>query len=89
MSKKAKYHPPESKPDVPVATNFAPMRVNASAVVGLLRHEWEKRHNEGDVIGLAPAIISGLTDEQVLAIAKGTATLEGCTPGPITYLETP
>ena len=32
-------------------------------------------------------IVEGLDDDQIMALARGQAVLEGVTPGPITYKE--
>lgn len=39
------------------------------------------------VLEFSRDIVSGLTDDQIMAIARGEAVLEGVTPGPITYKE--
>jgi len=61
-------------------------RIHASAVVMVLRREYAKGGFRG-AKEAADQCISGLTDEQILKVASGEATLEGCSPDPITYRE--
>jgi hypothetical protein len=64
-----------------------PMKIDASVIVGALRHEWAKTKSQKEVLALGWTIMPTATEEQILNIATGKATLRGCTPDPITYVE--
>jgi hypothetical protein len=72
-------------------------RIDASAAVGLLRQEWRRlcalslggdpRRETRQLLVYSRQIVSGLDDEEIVAIATGHATLEGVSPGPLEYKE--
>lgn len=64
-----------------------PMKIDASVVVAALRSEWAKRNAVSDVLTLGRTCMPTATEEQIMKIATGQATLRGCTPDPIMYVE--
>jgi DNA invertase Pin-like site-specific DNA recombinase len=63
-----------------------PLRIHANLVVGLIHSAYDEGGDE-EAVKVGKGCLGNVTDEQILKIARGEATLKGCTPGPITYEE--
>jgi hypothetical protein len=64
---------------------FAPMRIHANAIVMVIRREYSTGGEAAALKAGRQCFVEGVTDEQIIKVAKGEATFTGCTPGPITY----
>ena len=60
------------------------IRIDASVPVEIIRQEYLKRGAKA-ALRAGKMCISGLTEEQILKIARSEATLRGRTPEPIRY----
>ena len=62
------------------------LQIDSSVVVGLIRRAYAAG-GEDKAVRIAADCMSGLTKVQIIKIAKSEATLVGCTPNPIEYIE--